>query len=217
MIASLTRLADAKIARFEGLHLILSPLLLRIVMAWEYFEAGWAKLHGDNWFGHVQDKFPFPFNSVPSELSWFLATWIELLAALALLLGLGTRLAAFALLALTFVATAAVHWPDMWTMWGDLLKGYAISDSGHGNFKLPLLFSLMLVPLLLGGGGRLSLDALLRLCLRNPQPQPLTDGYTLALGLAVFGIPFCFLLPTFGLLLLLAAGIAAGTTRWLQG
>ena len=42
------------------------------------------------------------------------------------------------------VATAAVHWPDMWSMWSELLKGYSISDRGYGNFKLPLLFTVML-------------------------------------------------------------------------
>ena len=49
----------------------------------------------------------------------------------------------------TFVATAAVHWPDMLAMWSDLAKGYAITDKGFGNFKLPLLFCVMLLPLIL--------------------------------------------------------------------
>ena len=59
------------------------------------------------------------------------------------------QFAAFSLLVLTFVATAAVHWPDMIAMWGDLAKGYAITDKGFGNFKLPLLFCVMLLPLIL--------------------------------------------------------------------
>jgi hypothetical protein len=39
------------------------------------------KLRGENWFAGVQSKFPFPFNHVDPELSWWLATWAELGAA----------------------------------------------------------------------------------------------------------------------------------------
>ena len=45
------------------------PLLaLRLILAWEFGEAGWEKLHGDNWFADV--TFPFPFNLLPAEVSW---------------------------------------------------------------------------------------------------------------------------------------------------
>ncbi len=39
--------------------------------------------------------------------------------------------------------------------------GHAISDQGYGNFKLPVLFMAMLLPLVFTGAGRLSVDALL--------------------------------------------------------
>lgn len=139
----------------------LAPLGLRLLLAWEYFESGREKLHGQNWFADLQDAFPFPFDQLPATLNWQLATWFELIGAACLLFGLGTRLAAAALLVLTVVATYAVHWPSGWNSLAELAMGYAISDQGFGNFKLPLLFMAMLLPLLFTGAGRLSLDALL--------------------------------------------------------
>jgi putative oxidoreductase len=186
----------------------LAPLGLRLILAWEFFEAGREKFTGSNWFMDIQGNFPFPFNLVPSELSWQMATWTELLAALALLFGLGTRIAAFSLFVLTIVATAAVHWPSDWMMFSDLVEGYAITDKGHGNYKLPLLFLVMLVPLLLRGAGRLSLDALVSNWLHtDAHPQPVADAVAWGLaGLAV-GLPLAMLLPVFGLTLA-ACGLA---------
>ncbi|MHC1652501.1 DoxX family protein [Stenotrophomonas maltophilia] len=139
----------------------LAPLGLRLLLAWEYFESGREKLHGQNWFADLQDAFPFPFDQLPSALNWQLATWFELVGAACLLFGFGTRLAAASLLVLTFVATYAVHWPMQWDSLADLAMGYTISDHGFGNFKLPVLFMAMLVPLLLTGAGKLSVDAVL--------------------------------------------------------
>jgi putative oxidoreductase len=119
--------------------------------------------------------------------------------------GLGTRFFAFILLFLTFVATAAVHWPTMWGMWSDLAKGYAITDMGHGNFKLPLLFAVMLLPLIFGGGGRLSLDHLVARLTGTKEPLPLHGPLTWAIGAAVFAIPFLMLIPAFGIALLIVA------------
>ncbi len=136
----------------------IAPLALRSIMGYEYFEAGLMKLRGDNWFGGIQDSFPFPFNVIPADLSWFIATWAELVGGIALWLGLGTRFFAATLMILTVVAALAVHWPQEWNTLAELWQGYAISDDGFGNYKLPLLFFIMLTPLLLLGGGKLSLD-----------------------------------------------------------
>lgn len=133
-------------------------LLLRLILAWEFMEAGLQKLNGQNWFADIQMQFPFPFNVIPVDISWFIATWAEILGAVLLMLGLGTRYAAAMLMVLTFVAAWAVHFPPEWTNLADLWKGYAVTDDGHGNFKLPLLFFLMFLALLGQGPGRLSLD-----------------------------------------------------------
>ena len=202
-------------ARLRGAGETIPRLVMRIVMGWEFFESGLEKYHGANWFADIQDRFPFPFNVVPADLSWSIATWFELVGGVLLWLGLGTRLVAFSLLFLTFVATAAVHWPDMVSMWSDLLKGYAVSDKGYGNFKLPLLFVVMLLPLIFNGAGRLSLDQLLAKLLRvDTFPTPVSDAYAWALAAAILALPFLMLLPAAGIVLAVAAVALAGFGRY---
>jgi putative oxidoreductase len=140
----------------------LPQLALRALIGWEFLEAGIEKLRGENWFADVADKFPFPFSVLPPDVSWFLATWTEVLGGICIWLGLATRFWAAGLLILTIVAIAGVHWPAEWSSLSELWKGYAITDRGYGNFKLPLLFIAMLLPLLFTGAGRLSLDELIR-------------------------------------------------------
>jgi len=133
-------------------------LLLRLVLAYEFMESGLEKLHGPNWFGDIQSQFPFPFSMIPVDVSWCMATWAEILGAVLLVLGLGTRYVAGMLMMLTFVAAYAVHFPAEWATLAEFWQGYAITDNGQGNFKLPLLFFLMFLVLLGQGPGRLSLD-----------------------------------------------------------
>lgn len=132
---------------------------LRLLLGWEFLDSGLEKFHGENWFGEVADKFPWPFGLLPVDISWQLATWFEIVGGIALIVGLGTRFFATALFILTVVAIAVAHWPAEWQTLSDLAQGYVISDEGHGNFKLPLIFLAMLIPLILSGPGRLALDA----------------------------------------------------------
>ncbi len=185
--------------------------LLRAIMAWEFWESGREKYLGENWFANVQMSFPFPFSVVPANVSWHIATWFELIGAVALLLGLGTRFFAFSLMFLTFVATAAVHWPDMWSMVGELIQGYAVTNRGFGNFKLPLLFVMMLIPLVFLGPGKLSLDHLLaRYWQSDVTLKRQFDALAIALAFFVLGFPFLMLIPKFGLALCLLALAVAG-------
>lgn len=133
-------------------------LAIRLLLGWEYWESGVTKFRGDNWFSHIKDDFPFPFDVIPVDVSWFMATWFEILGGIAIAIGLATRFFSASLIVLTIVATAAVHWPADWSSLAELAKGYAISDDGYGNYKLPLIFLVMFIPLLLQGPGKLSLD-----------------------------------------------------------
>src|ERR1700745_853227 len=96
------------------LGLALALLALRLIMAYEYIDSGLEKLHGDNWFADLlaQGRFPFPFNLLPANASWALATWLELGGGVLLILGLATRYAAISLMVLTWVAAYSVHFPD---------------------------------------------------------------------------------------------------------
>lgn len=140
--------------RLDGAGAWLALVPLRLVLAWDFFEAGLEKWRGENWFADIQSAFPFPFDLLPVELSWRLATATELVAPVLLVLGLATRFAGVSLAVLTVVAWAAVHAGN----------GYNVCDNGY---KLPLVYLVMLVPLILSGPGKLSLDHwLTRRCVR---------------------------------------------------
>jgi putative oxidoreductase len=202
-------------AHLRGAGEVVPRLVMRLVMGWEFWESGLEKYHGENWFADVQGNFPFPFNVIPADLSWGIATWFELVGAVLLWLGLATRLTAFSLLVLTFVATAAVHWPDMISMWSDLLKGYAVSDHGYGNFKLPLLFVVMLLPLVFNGAGRCSLDYAISRALKLEMPAPgVSDLWSAALSALILGIPLVMLVPVIGGTLLAIAVVTGALAAW---
>ena len=139
----------------------LALLPIRLLMAYEFWTAGMTKFNGTNWFERFQDNFIFPFNYVPVEISWFMATWAELIGALCLFFGLFTRFWAFSLVIVSIVAISGVHWPDDWSSLSELWKGYAITDKGFGNYRVPLLFIAMLFPLIFSGAGKISLDNIL--------------------------------------------------------
>lgn len=185
------------------------PFLLRAILFWEFFEAGKEKLNGSNWFAGVQENFPIPFSWLSADINWLAATWGELILSVMLLLGLFTRFAAISLIVITGVATAAVHWPESFGSISELWNGYAISNKGAGNFKLPLLFILMLLPLVFHGGGKLSLDALLlKLTNRNitttGEPNIAASFSLISL---VSAIALIWVLPKTGISLLVLAVI----------
>jgi len=139
------------------------PLFLRLILAIEYGESGFEKYHGTNWFQEI--SFPFPFNLLPPDISWNIATYFEILGAIALVFGFATRFFSLSLIVLTIVAIASVHWPAQISSISDLVTGYRIIDEqgdGFGNYKLPLIYIVMFLPLLFGGAGKLSLDCLIK-------------------------------------------------------
>ena len=123
----------------------LPPLGLRLLLAYEFWESGVEKFHGENWFSAIHNQFPFPFSIVPTDISWFMATWFELLGAIALLIGLATRFFSLALIILTVVAWYSVH----------AGLGYNVCNNGY---QLPLMYIILFLPLLFTGPGKLSLD-----------------------------------------------------------
>lgn len=197
---------DNLTARLRASGDYLWPLVLRLIMFWEFWEAGIGKLRGSNWFSDIpwadwQKGFPWPFSTFPLELNWQAATWGELVFSVMLLIGLFTRFAAVSLVVITVVATAAVHWPADWGTLEELLKGYVITAKGAGNYKLPLLFVIMLLPLIFYGGGKLSLDhLLLKLTGRDSYTQDrMGDGIAAALLFCVLGLTTVFLQPAWGI------------------
>lgn len=138
-------------------------LPIRLLLAYEFGKAGMMKFNGNNWFANFQDNFLFPFNVIPMEISWFMATWTELFGAFCLVFGLFTRFWAISLIVVTIIAISGVHWPSDWSGLSELWESYTIrsKSDAHGNFRIPLLFIAMLLPLVLHGAGKVSLDHIL--------------------------------------------------------
>ena len=195
----------ASVTRLNAAGSFLPQLFLRLIIFWEFWEAGKMKYSGGtegNWFASIKDSFPFPFDTINPNISWFMAMWGEMIFAVLILLGLFTRFAAISLIILTAVATAAVHWPDNWNSLSQLWEGYAISNEGAGNYKLPLLYVIMLLPLLFSGAGKFSLDNLLAKITNytNSDDQE-SDLGMWGLTLLAIGAPLLFLMPYFGIAL----------------
>ncbi|KAE9531128.1 hypothetical protein A1D25_01975 [Ursidibacter arcticus] len=127
----------------------LGLLGLRLFLAYEFLEAGIEKWNGENWFGSIQDQFPFPFHLLPADFNWVVAMGSELLFPVLLAFGLFTRFSALSLAVLTLVAWYAVH----------AGLGYNVCNSG---FKMPLIYLITLLPLLMQGAGFFSVDYFLQ-------------------------------------------------------
>lgn len=206
---------DSVTARLRASGEYVWPLALRLILAWEFWESGITKLNGENWFADIpwidwQKGFPFPFNLLPVDLNWQLATWGEMIFAGMLLFGLFTRFAAVSLLVVTVVATAAVHWPAEWDSLSQLWEGYVITSEGAGNYKLPLLFVVMLLPLVFHGGGRIALDHLLvTATARTSELEDYTWGLqSVGLALLVLGLAAFWVEPVWGISFFIAGFIA---------
>jgi putative oxidoreductase len=203
MVKTGTTLWHALVTRLNAAGTFVPQIFLRLILFWEFWEAGKMKYDGGadgNWFASIQDSFPFPFSVIDPEISWFMAMWGEILCAILILLGLFTRFAAISLIVITVVATAAVHWPESYSSLSELWKGYAISDKGFGNYKLPLLYIILLLPLLFSGAGKFSLDNLLAKLSHYSDSQAQNSDLAMwGLIFLAIGVPVMFLMSTFGI------------------
>ncbi|WP_250458570.1 HvfX family Cu-binding RiPP maturation protein [Microbulbifer litoralis] len=97
----------------------LAPLLLRLYLAPIFILSGLNKLRDIDtvaaWFGNPDGGLGLP---APLLMAW-LATLAELLGGIALLLGLGVRLAAIPLLVVMAVAAVSAHWQYGWSALAD--------------------------------------------------------------------------------------------------
>jgi putative oxidoreductase len=129
-----------RVSKLKGLPL----LFFRLVLAYGFY--GPAKMKFNDitsvagWFESL--GYPLPtFNA-------YIAAGTEALGVILLFLGLGTRLISIPLIVIMLVAITTVHWSN----------GFQASDNG---FEIPLYYLLMLFSLVVFGGGKWSLDALI--------------------------------------------------------
>lgn len=147
--------AGAIIAGLDRLPIWFAELCFRAALAVAFWRSGQAKLA--NWdltLALFADEYRVPI--LPPEPSAYLATAVEIGAPIALVLGLGTRLAAAAMLGMTLVIQLFVY---------------------PGSYPDHLLWAGPLLYLLWRGPGRLSLDHLIRKrCLEPRGGPPRDDG-----------------------------------------
>jgi uncharacterized membrane protein YphA (DoxX/SURF4 family) len=103
----------------------LGPLALRLYLVPVFWVAGTNKLSGmDNviaWFGNPDWGLGLPF---PTLMAW-LAVGAEVLGAIALLVGLGTRWFSIPLMVTMLVAAFSVHWKNGWQAIADPMSPFA--------------------------------------------------------------------------------------------
>lgn len=139
----------------------ISLLILRIVLGAVFLPHGAQKVLG--WFGGHGFAGTMAFFTqnmhIPAVLA-FLAIAAEFGGAIALFLGLFTRIAALGIAADIVVVVAMVHWQNGFFM------NWSGNQKGEG-FEFHLLALAIAVVLLLRGGGRWSVDAAMAASLRR--------------------------------------------------
>ncbi|RSU61226.1 DoxX family protein [Sphingomonas koreensis] len=133
--------------RFARLASVLLPdalllLIARLGIAAVFFLSGRTKVEGlltltDSTYALFESEYALPL--IPPNVAAVAATWSEHLFPVLLVLGLGTRISALALLVMTATIQIFVY-PDAW--------------------PTHLSWAAILLPLVARGGGTLSIDAL---------------------------------------------------------
>ena len=137
---SIASIAKAAIRQLERIPVDVAQIIFRLAMANVFWRSGETKLA--NWNLTVQlfqNEYKVPL--LPPELAAYLATSVEHVAPVMLILGLGTRLGAAAMLGMTLVIQIFV---------------YPQSYPDHLLWAGPLMY------LIMKGPGVLSIDHLVR-------------------------------------------------------
>jgi len=131
----------SRAGRTLGLGAPVADLAVRLFVGAVFFQSGLTKIA--NWSSTVslfENEYAVPL--LPPELAAFFGTGVELFFPVLLVVGLGTRFAAFALFVFNIIAV--VSYPDL----------------GAAGLKDHQLWGLLLLVTLLHGPGAISLDRL---------------------------------------------------------
>lgn len=131
-----------------------AALLLRVAAGLIFIPHGWSKIAGDGAAAFAGDMAAY---GIPPFLG-YVAAWAELLGGALLIAGLLTRIDAFLLACTMFVAAFVVQLPDaLYEVPPGSIKFFAAIR----GIELPLAMFAMCLSLVITGGGRFSLDAVL--------------------------------------------------------
>jgi putative oxidoreductase len=133
-----------------------TALFARVALGITIFPHGAQKLLG--WFGGYGYSGTMGFLTTQAHLPWilaFLVIIIESIGALALIVGFGTRIAAFGMLANFLGILFTTHLNN-----GFFMNWYSQPGKGEGIEYFILVFGLAIVSII-AGGGKASIDAAL--------------------------------------------------------
>ncbi len=130
-------------------------LVLRLAMGGYMMTHGWGKLQMV--INGQADQFGDPIG-LGSALSLYLVTFAEFFCALAIVLGLATRLAAIPLIFAMGVAAFVAHGADPWTMSEAATRFFAGESESWASKEPALMFLAGFLALALTGPGLLSID-----------------------------------------------------------
>lgn len=120
-------------------------LLPRLLIAYGFYETGLTKWGNEaniaQWFAGM--NIPLPL------LSAYLTSYFELIGAVLLALGLFTRYISLPLIFIIIVAIITVHLPH----------GFSVANNGY---EIPLYYLLFLIFFVAFGGGKISIDYLIK-------------------------------------------------------
>jgi putative oxidoreductase len=119
----------------------IAPLAIRLYLFFPFWMAGMSKFNGfENIVSWFDEGLGLPFPLVMA----FLATAIELIGAVFLLVGFATRYIAVPLMIVMLVAIFSVHWPNGWAAIADGAADTGVADrvaaakgilKEHGNYS----------------------------------------------------------------------------------
>ena len=150
-------------------------LILRLGIGGYLITHGWGKLQ--MLLAGGADKFGDPIG-LGSTVSLALVTMSEFICALLIMLGLGTRLAAFPVVISMAVAAFVVHAKDPWTMEAAANAFFSGASKTWFSKEPALLYLIPFLSLAFTGGGKLSLDGLIAIR-RNQQRAGEKNGVRL--------------------------------------
>jgi putative oxidoreductase len=135
-----------------------AALILRIAAGLIFLPHGWSKIAGEG--GAAAFAADIAANYHLPALLGYVAAYAEFIGGILLIVGLLTRLDALLLAATMFVATFIVQLPDALY---EVPPGAIKTFVALRGIETPLALFAISLALLLTGGGRFSLDALLRI------------------------------------------------------
>ena len=135
-----------KIAEYTDVLKDIPLLLMRLVLAYGFYEPAMMKVQGFEGIVQWFEGMGMPF----ARLNAYMATGTELAGFVLLTLGFFTRAISIPLIVVMLVAIKTVH----------LANGF---EAGSNGFEIPFYYIIMLLTLLVYGPGKFSIDRIIKL------------------------------------------------------